>query len=79
MTLVAGEHVPSRLRDALRSYMERRNTRRPISISTMVKRTRYAMPELTVSDEELAAMIAEQIVLNGGDVDFDTREASTAA
>lgn len=59
--------------------MERRTTRRPISISTMVQRARYAMPELAVSDEELAAMIAEQIVANGGDVDFDTRDMTSSA
>jgi hypothetical protein len=75
MVYVHSDRVPSKLRDALRTYMERRRTQRPVSIKTMLKRTRYAMPELTASDEELAEMIAEQIILNGGNVDFDGKEA----
>lgn len=73
------DHVPSRLKEALRTFMERRTSRRPVSITMMLKRTRYAMPELAVSDEELAEIIAEQIIINGGDVDFDGKESENTA
>jgi hypothetical protein len=65
--------APRRLRSALRSYLERRQSDRPISIADMIRRTRIALPDIHLSDDELEQVIAREIVRCGGDIAFDRR------
>lgn len=60
-----------RLVGAIRSYLDSRTVQRPVSIDRMLRTARYAIPELVVSDDELAELIARELIHEGCDVDFD--------
>lgn len=71
MTYAAGKRLPPRLVGAIRTYLSSRTTQRPVSITRMMRTTRYAIPDLLVSDDELAELIARELISEGSDVDFD--------
>lgn len=64
-------NLPPRLVGAIRSYLGSRTTLRPVSIDRMLRTARYALPDLVASDDELAELIARELVHEGCDVDFD--------
>jgi hypothetical protein len=59
------------LAGAIRSYLGSRTIQRPVSIDRMLRTARYAVPDLVVSDDELAELIARELIHEGADVDFD--------
>ena len=66
-------HLPPHVVEALTPLVRRRGNR-PISISTMVKATRYAVPDLPFSDDILADLLAREFIRAGCVIDFDRRE-----
>ncbi|WEX08280.1 hypothetical protein [Chelativorans sp. AA-79] len=71
--------APQRLATAIRHYVRNRRSTYPISISEMVRRSQYALPGLNISENELADLIAREIITLGGNVSFDWRPAQDAA
>ncbi len=63
--------APRRLRAALKSYLEHRQSDRLVSIADMIRRTRIAMPDINLSDDELEQVIAREVVKYGGCIAFD--------
>jgi hypothetical protein len=63
--------MPPRLVGAIRSYLGSRTIQRPVSIDRMLRTARRALPDLVVSDDELAELIARELIHEGADVDFD--------
>ena len=72
LTHIDADRLPPRLADALAAYLARREINRPVSIASMVRRTRYVLPDIPYSDRELGDMIAQAIIVSGGNVDFDS-------
>jgi hypothetical protein len=69
------DRLPPRLVEALQIYLSRRQQNRPVSITSMVRRARYVLPDLPHSDQRLGELIAEAIIHSGGNVEFDSRDA----
>lgn len=55
-------------------YLDASSVSRPVSIEHMLRTARYALPGLVASDDELAELIARELVQEGCDVDFDRAE-----
>jgi hypothetical protein len=65
--------IPSQLRRAFQEFLKRRGNERPVSVANMIRRTRYAFPDIDLSDDELEAAIAEEVISVNGNIDFDRR------
>ena len=65
------EQLPPRIAGAIRSYLWSRSEQRPVSVARILHVTRYAFPDIALSDEELAELIVQELILEGCDVDFD--------
>ncbi|UUP16706.1 hypothetical protein [Nitratireductor thuwali] len=68
--------VPPALKQALQEFLQRRRSDRPVSIADMMQRTRYALPDLALTDDELERAIAEEIVDRHGNIAFDRHDTS---
>lgn len=64
-------NAPPALRRALQELLQRRQTDRPVSIADMMQRTRCALPDLTLDDDDLEQIIAVEIIERHGDIAFD--------
>jgi hypothetical protein len=63
--------LPDRLSKAIASYVEWRGRSRPVSLQRIVKASRYLMPEIEMPQNELANLIAGDLVAMGCDIEFD--------
>lgn len=69
------ERYPPAMRTAVEAYLKRHSKKKPVSIARVVRATRAAIPDLSVSDEELADIIAEEAIDKGCSVDFESRDS----
>ncbi|HET9961622.1 MAG TPA: hypothetical protein VFQ34_04760 [Nitrospiraceae bacterium] len=63
-----------RVREALKPLTRNRLASRPISLALLVKATRSVEPNIPLSDEELANLLAQELIHHGCAIDFDIRE-----
>lgn len=75
MSLPGG--LPKRLSDAVESYVGWRGGQRPVSLKRLVKATGFMMPELGLTEKELADLIAVKLVALGCNIHFDMGEESS--
>ena len=66
--------LSSRVREALKPFIRDRPASRPISLALLVKATRSMEPNIPISDEELANLLAKDLIYHGCAIDFDIRE-----
>lgn len=71
--------LPSRLAEAIRAYVGRRERNHPVSVSRLVSAARSLMPTSAIGDNELVDLVTRELVLAGANVDFDTRRGETLA
>ena len=69
-------HLPPRVVEALRPFFAKQSQKRAILLSTVVRATRQAIPNLPYSDEVLADLLAREIVLSGCSIVFDRHETA---
>src|SRR5690606_17963777 len=69
------ERFPPAMKKALEAYLKRHSKKQPVSIALVIRATRAAIPNLSVSDQELAAIIAEEALNKGCSVDFENRDS----
>jgi len=67
--------IPSQLKAALQAYLTTGDRSTPISIFATMRAMRGTLPDLDISDDELAEMIAKEVVASGASVVFDSRTA----
>ena len=68
-----------RVRQAVRSFVHNRANDFPISVADLAQRVRFAFADFKATDRELADLIAREIILAGGNVEFDTRAGLAVA
>lgn len=68
--------LPKRLSEAVEAYVGQRDTGGPVSLKRIAKATGYMMPELCLTDKELADLVAAKLVAMGCDIDFNMSEVS---
>ena len=61
-----------RIHAEIRRYVSKRRSSYPVSVADLVRRIRYAAPEIGLDDRELAELVAAEIIQSGGNVAFDT-------
>lgn len=62
--------LPDRLTLAVGDYVTR-SGRRPVSVKKLVRATSYLMPEMKLSESELAEALARKLIDLGCNIDFD--------
>lgn len=70
-----GFDLPPRIREALKPFIRDRSASRPIPLALLVKATRSMEPNIPISDQELANLLAQELIYQGCAIDFDIREA----
>lgn len=72
----SSDTLPLHIVGAIRTYLGAGTEDRPVSIDRVLRTARQTAPDLPVSDEELAELIARELIQEGCDVDFDLLDAN---
>lgn len=71
MTRVFENRLPPRIADAITNYVRGRERGRPVPIAKILLTTRYAIPNLALSNAELSDLITEHLLAEGCEIDFE--------
>jgi len=71
--------LPKRLSQAVGAYVALRGKRHTVSLREIVNETSHMMPELRLTEKELADLIAAKLVVLGCNINFDMSEAAPQA
>jgi len=74
-----GYSSSARVKEAVRTLVQKRTSDFPISIADIAERVRYAFGDFQMSDRELADLIAGEIIKAGGNVSFDSSSRQPVA
>lgn len=71
--------LPPRLRQAIRELGASRRKSRPIAMSSALRATKEAAPDLQMTDAELHDLIARELIASGCAVEFDVANEAQSA
>lgn len=64
--------LPPRVTRAIREFAGHRTSSDPVSVASMMRTTRYAAPELDMTDKELSRLIIEELIKSRCTIDFNS-------
>ncbi|HEU4985551.1 MAG TPA: hypothetical protein VFT89_00655 [Rhizobiaceae bacterium] len=73
MSALLNHRLPPYVVEGLRNFVQSRKKQRPVSISAMLRATRYLAPNLPYTDAVLADLLAKELIHQGCAIEFDSR------
>jgi len=71
-TVSQGISLPPRVIQAIRAFVGHRTGSDPVSVSSLMRTTRYAAPEVDMADKDLSRLIVEVLIKSKCSIDFSS-------